>query len=1101
MFRIKRREEESETAAPVDQNPNEAVDILGVDTAQDTGITDEVPVPLTTGETGTEIGIGIETIDARTNAVIADVIETAVIAAAAAASDPDPVPVPADATSFVDPTACPPLPEPKRPRILSPQEVAAVEANAVADVVMHQAEVEAAAAATMMEIDPQVTLTPQQLQIHIENAVHENVIVNPAAAVEATADVQGQPKDDSAYLASDDDEDMGEGTPGVKPEDATAEDEDEEYAEDADADTKKRKRSTHRTPWSEKIALLLAYKEKYKHCRVPQRSKENPELAQFTKKMREYYRLQKTGQYKGKLLTVARIKDLEDIGFEWEVRKVPNKTFIQRLEDLKGFKEETGHCNVPRVYKADVSLGRWCHVMRCSYWQVKENKKPMYKLQDEEIQHLEDAGFQWRVKKTAKTAVGEPKAYKSKQGKKTTSFEERIEQLKEYKEEHGHVRVTMGQNKNLAIFVNHMRGARRDPDKTNGVKLTKERIGALDALDFDWAPPRTKIRWSANEGREEHITFEERIVQLQKFKETWGHLNVPRKEDRSLSAFCHRMREDRDDPSKLSEEQTKALDEVGFVWEVEKGDKSEQPWVTFQDRLEQIKTFNEEHGHFRVTAKDDRALSLFCSDVRSAHRPGSKKTLTPERTKALDDIGFEWNPPKTVQPTSFEDRIEQLKAFKEKHGHVRVTERFDKKLASYCNNLRQARRKPEAGVMNISEDRIKSLDEIGFEWNIVNRSGPKGETKSFVERVEQLKAYKEKFGNLRVAPKVDKSLSNFCKSIRAARRNPSSSRLVTDVRIKLLDDIGFQWEVSTVTSFEERIAQLEEFKEKHGNLKVTNKLDKQLSTWCSNMRAARRNPKATGLVVSDERIKALDDLGFEWEVADTWGRENFSFEERIAQLKAYKETHGHVKVTQGDDKNLYRFCNKMRNSRIENEDVSEDMIKALDDLGFDWEVSKGGPDSFESRLEQLKSFKEQHGHVKVTDKLDKSLSRFCVRTRAARRNPEEGKSLSEEKIQALDNLGFDWDPLKDKITSFEERIVQLNAFKEKYGHVRVTKTDDKSLGEFCNNIRRARREPGSGISVSDERIKALDELGFDWGFSSAASDQEVEDEVGRTVDV
>jgi Holliday junction resolvasome RuvABC DNA-binding subunit len=163
-------------------------------------------------------------------------------------------------------------------------------------------------------------------------------------------------------------------------------------------------------------------------------------------------------------------------------------------------------------------------------------------------------------------------------------------------------------------------------------------------------------------------------------------------------------------------------------------------------------------------------------------------------------------------------------------------------------------------------------------------------------------------------------------------------------------------------------------------------------------------------------------------------------------------------------------------------------------------MSKAGPpESFESRIEQLQAFKEQHGHLKVTDKLDKSLSRFCVCTRTARRNPEEGKSLSEEKIQALDQLGFDWDPLKDKVTSFEERMLQLSAFKEKNGHIRVTKTDDKSLGDFCNNVRRARREPGSGIAISEERISALDELGFDWGSISSPPEQDIqEEEVGRT---
>jgi len=1002
---------------------------------------------------------------------------------------------------MLDPTICPPLPALKKPRILDAEGLAAVTPAPIvdADSVMQSAAAAAANAAMTLGADPQIA---GDVQAHV-NASRKN-----------PDDRSAQAKNDSDYLASDDEDNAKMENAHGNENDAEAipytlaekEGFEAEISTYPDAPYKRKRESAlHRMPWSAKIALLVAYKEKNKHCRVPQRSKEHPELAQFTKKMREYYRLQKTGHYKGKLLTPERVKELEDVGFEWEVRKVPNKSFEERMDDLGVFKEKNEHCNVPRVYKEDVSLGRWCHVMRCSYWQVKVNKKPMYKIRPDEIQRLEDIGFLWRIKKPSKAIgpKGEPNTYKSKQGKKTTSFEERIDQLTEYKKEHGHVRVTMGQNKNLAIFVNHMRGARRDPKKTNGVRLTAARIAALDVLEFDWAPPRTKIRWSANEGREENITFEERIAQLEAFKEFNGPVPVSRKYDRSLSAFCHHMREDRN-KSKLTDEQIKALDEVGFIWEVDKSDKSEQPWVTFQDRIEQLKAFNVEHGHFRVTAKDDRALSLFCSDVRSAHRPESKKTLTEERTKALDDIGFEWNPPKTVQPTSFEERIEQLKTFKDKHGHVRVTERFDKKLASYCNNLRQARRKPEAGVMNISEERIKALDELGFEWNIVNRSGPKGETKTFEERVEQLSAYKEKNGNIRVAPKIDKSLSNFCKSIRAARRNPNSSRLVTDERIKMLDDIGFQWEVSTVTSFEERIIQLKEFKEKNGNLKVTNKLDKQLATWCSNMRAARRNPKATGLVVSEERITALDELGFEWEVAEATARDNFSFEEKIAKLNKYKEKNGHVKVTQSDDKNLHKFCAKMRNSRneIEGSDksLSDEMIKALDNLGFDWDMSKAGPpESFESRIEQLQAFKEQHGHLKVTDKLDKSLSRFCVCTRTARRNPEEGKSLSEEKIQALDQLGFDWDPLKDKVTSFEERMLQLSAFKEKNGHIRVTKTDDKSLGDFCNNVRRARREPGSGIAISEERISALDELGFDWGSISSPPEQDIqEEEVGRT---
>jgi len=40
---------------------------------------------------------------------------------------------------------------------------------------------------------------------------------------------------------------------------------------------------------------------------------------------------------------------------------------------------------------------------------------------------------------------------------------------------------------------------------------------------------------------------------------------------------------------------------------------------------------------------------------------------------------------------------------------------------------------------------------------------------------------------------------------------------------------------------------------------------------------------------------------------------------------------------------------------------------------------------------------------------------------------------------------------------------------------------DKSLSAFCGNMRQARRNPGRGMAINkEERIKALDDLGFDW---------------------
>ena len=39
---------------------------------------------------------------------------------------------------------------------------------------------------------------------------------------------------------------------------------------------------------------------------------------------------------------------------------------------------------------------------------------------------------------------------------------------------------------------------------------------------------------------------------------------------------------------------------------------------------------------------------------------------------------------------------------------------------------------------------------------------------------------------------------------------------------------------------------------------------------------------------------------------------------------------------------------------------------------------------------------------------------------------------------------------------FDQRVADLQAYKEKHGHANVKKSDDKSLYDFCKHMRRAR---------------------------------------------
>jgi len=178
-----------------------------------------------------------------------------------------------------------------------------------------------------------------------------------------------------------------------------------------------------------------------------------------------------------------------------------------------------------------------------------------------------------------------------------------------------------------------------------------------------------------------------------------------------------------------------------------------------------------------------------------------------------------------------------------------------------------------------------------------------------------------------------------------------------------------------------------------------------------------------------------------------------SFEERIEKLTSFKAKHEHVHVTAKHDKSLGSFCREMRCARRARGNgrrkvMTEDRIKALDELGFDWGDKKK---SFEERIEELKAFKAKHGHVHVTLKHGKSLYGFCNHVRCAHRGKGTSMTITEDRIKALDELGFDWEV---KNSPFEKRIEELEAFKEKHGHVRVTVK--QGTHEICSSRERNR---------------------------------------------
>jgi putative heme iron utilization protein len=265
-------------------------------------------------------------------------------------------------------------------------------------------------------------------------------------------------------------------------------------------------------------------------------------------------------------------------------------------------------------------------------------------------------------------------------------------------------------------------------------------------------------------------------------------------------------------------------------------------------------------------------------------------------------------------------RVDKLKAYKEKHGHINIRKKENESLYGFCRNLRQSRTAIITGKGKIhtrlDDDRIAALDAIGFDWNPGASTTVASKDDKFFTQVDKLRAYKEKHGHLNmshkevVSHKEDRSLYYFCNHVRQSRQGKKGTYMIDDGRIAALDAIGFNWNPGTSSTaattddtFLARVDKLKAYKEKHGHINIRKKENESLYGFCRNLRQSR-----TALVtgkgkihnrLDDDRIAALDAIGFDWNpgASTTVASKDDKFFTQVDKLRAYKEKHGHLNMS------------------------------------------------------------------------------------------------------------------------------------------------------------------------------------------------------------
>jgi len=142
-------------------------------------------------------------------------------------------------------------------------------------------------------------------------------------------------------------------------------------------------------------------------------------------------------------------------------------SFKQRLVDLAVYKEKHGHLDVKN--EEDKALYMFCNNQK---YARKHNN-----ISEDRIEKLDALGFNWE------SGLKAPYV--------TKTFDEKLNDLKEYKAEHGrHAEVDRNTDKKLHAFCAAARHAHKYPGKFGTIKLTAARIAALSNIGFDW---KTKL--------------------------------------------------------------------------------------------------------------------------------------------------------------------------------------------------------------------------------------------------------------------------------------------------------------------------------------------------------------------------------------------------------------------------------------------------------------------------------------------------------------------------------------------------------------------------------------------------------------------------------
>ena len=383
---------------------------------------------------------------------------------------------------------------------------------------------------------------------------------------------------------------------------------------------------------------------------------------------------------------------------------------------MRKFHKRDGHFRVARGFKEDgLDLGNWVINTR-----VNKNK-----LTPDQLKRLNSIDFIW-----------DPLAEQWEQG---------FAALEMFHQREGHCRIVAlheEDGRKLGVWVSSQRSKKK--------QLSSEQLKRLNSLGFIWNPHGE--------------LWEQGFIALVKFKNTEGHMRVPRGYEENGLDLGGWVISQRSKIKQLSSEQFKRLNSLGFIW-----DPHTELW---EKGFAALTKFQKREGHCLVPQphiEDGMKLGIWVSNVRAR-----KNQLSPDQLKRLNSLDFSWD----SIAEQWERAFAALEKFKKREGHCRVTARHKEdglKLGNWVGSQRTKKRQ-------LTLDQIARLKALGFSWD------------PFAEQWERAFAALQKFhtreGHDRVPARHKEDGLNLGGWVSWQRW---SKKGIKSDRLKRLNALGFVW--------------------------------------------------------------------------------------------------------------------------------------------------------------------------------------------------------------------------------------------------------------------------------------------------------------------